>query len=317
MVKEVKISAYKKEFKPQWNNFITNSKNGVFLFYRNYMEYHADRFIDHSLVFFEGTKLVAVMPANVKDNLLYSHAGLTFGGIVSEYGMETQLMLKIFDKLVQYCESIGIKKIIYKAIPYIYHKAPSEEDLYALFRHNAKLTRRDVSSAIFMEKRAPFTKRRRWCVNKSKTAGLIVERSYAFKTFMDIEGDVLRRKYGVTPTHTSEEMQLLAERFPDNIKLFTASKADAVVAGVIIYESENVAHTQYIASTDEGKKLYATDYVLDFLINNFYTKKRYFDFGISTEKEGRCLNEGLIAQKEEFGASAVDYDSYELEIRKE
>ena len=39
-----------------------------------------------------------------------------------------------------------------------------------------------------------------------------------------------------------------------------------------------------------------------------------FDFGISTEERGTVLNEGLITQKEEFGASAVVYDVYELSL---
>jgi len=316
MVEELKILIYREELKPQWDNFITNSKNGVFLFYRDYMEYHADRFVDHSLMFFKGHKLVAVMPANIKDNVLFTHGGLTFGGIVSEYGMETQLMLEIFDKLVQYCEPVGIKKIIYKAIPHIYHKAPAEEDLYVLFRHNAKLIRRDVSSTIFLKERIPFSKGRGWCIKKSKIKGLEVKRSYDFKTFMAIEEENLRKKYNVRPTHTADEIQLLASRFPENIKLFTAHKDDTMYAGVIIYESKNVAHTQYIAATDEGKKLYATDLILDFLINDKYAKKKYFDFGISTEKEGKFLNVGLITQKEEFGARAVVYDTYELEIKE-
>ena len=90
---------------------------------------------------------------------------------------------------------------------------------------------------------------------------------------------------------------------------------DNMVAGVIVYESENVAHMQYIAANDDGKKLLSTDFIFDFLINEYYKNKKYFDFGISTEKEGRFLNIGLITFKEEFGARAVVYDTYELEVK--
>lgn len=312
--KTINVSIYKPDHKSLWDNFVSVSKNGFFLFNRDYMEYHSDRFVDHSLMFSKGPNLVAVMPANIEGDLLFTHDGLTFGGVVSGFQMGSRLMLEVFDKLVQYCKQANIRKVVYKPIPYIYHKVPAEEDLYALFRHNAKLTKRDVSSTIFMETRIPFTKSRRWCVNKSKTAGLTVVRSFDFKTFMAIEEDVLRKRYGVQPTHTAVEMQLLAERFPENIKLFAAFKSDVMIGGAVVYESENVAHTQYISSTNEGKKSCAADYVLDFLINEYYAKKRYFDFGKSTEKGGKYLNEGLIAQKEEFGARAVIYDTYELEI---
>lgn len=311
----VRIERYQPKYKSLWDKFIAESKNGVFLFFRDYMEYHSDRFTDFSLLFYDDNKLAAVMPANIKDDILFSHGGLTFGGVISDDKMKTPLMLEIFEALKEYLKTQGIKKLVYKAIPYIYHKVSAEEDLYALFLNDARLVRRDVSSTVFMKEKIAFSKGRKWAVKKSKSSGLDVRKSYDFKTFMAIEEDNLRSKYGVKPTHTAEEIQLLASRFPENIKLFAAYKNEIMVAGVIVYENRNVVHTQYIASTDEGKGLFASDLILDYLINEHYREKRYFDFGISTEKEGRFLNVGLITQKEEFGARAVVYDTYELDVR--
>jgi len=313
---ELKIVRYDGTQKSLWNEFITNSKNGVFLFYRDYMEYHSDRFTDFSLMFFDNNELIAVMPANIKDFVLFSHGGLTFGGIITDRKMKATLMLKIFDELTDYLRENRIKKIIYKAMPHIYHINPAEEDLYALFCYNAKLIRRDVSSAIYMRGSLPFDKKRRWGIKKGKKSGLEFKRSYDFETFINIEETNLK-KYNTKPTHTAEEIHLLASRFPQNIKLFTAHKDGKIVAGTIIYESNRkVAHTQYISASPEGKKLYALDLIFDYLINEYYKDKvDYFDFGISTEKEGRFLNVGLITQKEEFGARAVVYDTYEIEVR--
>lgn len=308
----MRTERYEPKYKLQWDEFIAKSKNGVFLFYRDYMEYHSDRFADNSIMFFDSNSLVAVMPANTRDNVLFSHGGLTFGGIISDQRMKTSLMLNMFDVLKQYLKTQGIIKIVYKAIPHTYHSVPAEEDLYALFLHNAKLARRDVSSTISLKEKMAFSKGRKWCIKKSKEQGLEIGRSHDFNAFMGIEEDLLRKKYGVKPTHTADEMQLLASRFPENIKLFTAHKDDEMVAGVIIYESKNVAHTQYIAATDEGKEVYAVDLILDFLINDYYASKKYFDFGISTENNGRYLNEGLIGHKEGFGARATVYDFYEV-----
>ncbi|MGB9915117.1 MAG: GNAT family N-acetyltransferase [Candidatus Bathyarchaeales archaeon] len=314
---KLKTCRYDAEYKLLWDEFIANSKNGCFLFYRDYMEYHSDRFKDFSLMFFDNNRLIAVMPANINDDFLFSHGGLTFGGIITDRKMRTPLMLKIFNVLKEHLKAEGIKRIIYKAIPHIYHIYPSEEDLYALFRYDAKLIRRDVSSTIFMREKLAFDKKRRWGVKKSKNANLEIKRSYDFETFMIIEEENLNKKYGIKPTHTADEMLLLADRFPGNIKLFTADKDGKMVAGTIIYESnKKVAHVQYISSTDEGKKLYALDAIFDYLINEYYKDKvEYFDFGISTEKEGKFLNVGLITQKEEFGARAVVYDTYEIEVQ--
>ncbi len=48
------------------------------------MDYHSDRFNDHSLVFTRKNRLIGLLPANIKDEALYSHGGLTFGGIISD-----------------------------------------------------------------------------------------------------------------------------------------------------------------------------------------------------------------------------------------
>lgn len=311
---ELKTVEYLKEKKQLWDEFITNSKNGNFLFYRDYMEYHSERFTDHSLMFYEKDNLVAVMPANIKDKTLSSHAGLTFGGIISNRRMKTPLMIKIFESMKEYLSEIGIRRIIYKTIPHIYHKIPAEEDLYTLFLNNAKLVRRDVSSTVFMKRKEAFTKGRRWCINKSKTNGLEIKRDYDFKIFMNIEKANLNEKYGVKPTHTPEEMHFLASKFPENIKLFSACIDGEMVSGTIVYESDTVAHTQYIASTEEGRKLYATDLIFDFLINDYYSEKEYFDYGISTENNGSYLNKGLIEYKESFGARSIVHDQYAIDF---
>ncbi len=273
------------------------------------MEYHSDRFLDSSLLFFESGALVAVMPANVADDIFYNHTGLTFGGIISDQKMKIALMLDLFDSLMEYLSQHRIKTIVYKPIPHIYHTVPAEEDLYALFRYGARLIRRDVSSAIVFDEPIPFSKSRRRGITLAKKSGITIKRTDDFEAFMSIVEDVLRSKYNVKPTHTSSEIASLAQKFPENIKLLAAYKDEIMLAGVIIYESGPVAHAQYIASNNTGKKLGATDLVFDSLITQYSTGKRYLDFGISTEKGGACLNRGLAANKEGFGARAITYDT--------
>lgn len=310
----IETIAYTGNQKREWNKFITNSKNGTFLFYRDYMEYHSERFTDHSLMFYDENDLIAVMPANIKNEILFSHGGLTFGGLIYNQKMKTSQMLDLFDSMKEYLRKLGIRQMVYKAIPYIYHKIPSEEDLYALFRNDARLVRRDVASAILMEKKLNFAKDKRQFIKRAKIGGLEVIRSYDFKAYMSIKEADLEKKYGLKPTHTPEEMDLLAKRFPENIKLFSVYINESMIAGVIVYECENVAHAQYLASTEKGKELHAADSIFGFLINDYYSGKKYFDFGIATEKEGKYLNKGLIDYKERFGGRAIVYDHYVVDI---
>ncbi len=310
----MQVVQYDSTYRQRWDDFNRAAKNGHFLFFRDYMEYHADRFRDGSLLFFEADKLVALLPGTIAGEQYVSHGGLTFGGFIIDRRMTAPRMLRLFDALVPALVERGLSTLVYKAIPHIYHQVPAEEDLYALFRHGATLIRRDISSTLALRARLPYTKGRKWSVNQGKKRGIVVAQSEDFARFMAIEEYVLGTRYGLKPVHSAEEIAMLAGKFPANIKLFAASLDEEMHAGVIVYENAQVAHAQYISSTDEGKGMGAADRIIDYLINEYYADKEYFDFGISTEQAGRYLNEGLIENKESFGARSVVYDFYELAL---
>jgi hypothetical protein len=311
----INVSRYENTDKTVWDEFIGSAKNGTFLFKRDYMEYHADRFIDCSLLFRdENEKLITVLPANLKNETLVSHGGLTFGGVVSGNRMKTPQMLEIFESLIRFARANNLRRIVYKAVPHIYHTQPAEEDLYALFRFGAQLVRRDVSTTIWTKERLSLSKGRKWTVNQTRKSKIEVRESSDFETFMRLEAEVLAAKYNVVPVHTAAEMKLLAGRFPKNIKLFGAFVGGEMLAGAIVYASLTVAHAQYLAANAEGKQAFALDAILQFLITDYYAEKRYFDFGISTERQGTYLNVGLIDFKESWGGRATVYDTYEIGI---
>jgi len=309
---QYEIIRYREEYKSIWNEFVANSKNGFFLFNRDYMDYHSDRFCDHSLMFFKDSRLIAILPANIEDNILYSHKGLTYGGIISDHKMKTLTMIDIFNVLKQYLKSHGIFRVIYKAIPYIYHLLPAEEDLYALYINNANLVKREPSSVIYLKEELKIGKKKLQGIKKSIKKGIEVKESNDYDSFMSILSKILEEKYDTYPTHTVEEIKMLASRFPENIKLYGAYLDDVMLAGIIGYESQKVLHAQYGANSDNGRKLKALESIYSYLFNS--SKKEIFDYGISTEKNGRYLNVGLIQQKEEYGARTVTYDTYEMEI---
>ena len=312
----MKIVKYTVEYKNNWNEFVNNCKNTHFFFQRDYMEYHSDRFEDFSLIVFDDNdKLIAILPANIKENILYSHQGLTFGGFLVDDKMKTETMLEIFELLKQFLKEKNIVKIVYKCIPYIYHIKPSEEDRYALFRNDAKLIRRDVTSTIDLTEQVRYSKGRKWTINKAKKELIETFESNDYEIFWELLTGVLESNHEAKPVHTLEEMKKLASLFPKYIKLFLSKKDERVVSGALIYENQNIVHTQYLANSEEGRELGALDLLIDYLIKDIYKNKKYFDFGISNEDAGRYLNTGLIAQKEGFGARAIVHDFYELEIK--
>lgn len=297
-----------------WDAFVDASKNGTFMLKRGYMDYHSNRFEDHSLMFYNDDELVALLPATLHGAELRSHGGLTYGGIITNLKMTVQLMLSIFEALKEYGTKEGIESIIYKRVPTIYYTYPSDEDLYALFRLSAKLIRRDISTTIYLPNRIRLSERRRRGVKKALKNGIVVKESFDYQTYIDLVSDVLRIHHSAKPVHTSTEISLLASHFPENIKLYAAYKDDKMLAGVLMFLTPKVAHAQYIANSETGRECGALDAVMDYLINECYSNIEYFDFGISTENDGLFLNEGLISQKQEFGGRAISYDFYELKF---
>jgi hypothetical protein len=311
---DVAIRRYAAAQAGEWDDFLDRAKNATFLFRRGYMDYHADRFSDHSLLFEHDGKLVAVMAANRRDGVLESHGGLSYGGVVCDARMSAELSLAIFEVLIDHLRASGFARLVYKAIPRIYHRYPADEDLYALFRAGARLVRRDVASTIDLAERYPLHKGRRWAVKRGQRNAIDVAESADFEAFMETEIRLLESKYGAKPVHSAAELRMLAERFPANIRLFTARRGGELLGGTVIYETPLVAHAQYIAATDAGRELGALDRLFAWLLDEVYAGKRYFDFGISTEQDGRVLNHGLIENKESWGARATVNDHYELDL---
>ncbi|MDB5580923.1 MAG: hypothetical protein JWR80_6099 [Bradyrhizobium sp.] len=311
----VKAIPYIPERQREWDDFVGAAKNGHFMFCRAYMDYHADRFPDASLMFYDARdRLVGLLPATADDGVLSSHAGLSFGGVISGHSMKVELMLELFAAMCAWLRERGIREIIYKPVPHIYHQVPAEEDLYALFRLGGRLIRRDVSAVIDRHARLPFSKGRAWSLKQAARSGLTVEECADFATFMVIEEDLLQARHGARPAHNAAELAMLAGRFPDNIRLFAARRGGEMLAGVVIYETAVVAHTQYIGANEEGRKLGALDLICQYLLSERYVSKHYFDFGISNEDDGLYLNSGLIRNKESYGARATVFDRYSLDL---
>lgn len=311
----MEIRRYRREDKELWNSFVSKARNATFLFDRNYMDYHDDRFDDNSFMFYYKGKLKAVLPANVAGDTLYSHQGLTYGGLLLDKKATVEDVLECFDSLNSWLRENGISKVVYKALPWIYQQYPSEEDLYALtWKCKAQLISRDISSSIVIDNKLKFAESRKSGIRKALSLNIEVGESNDVDGFWHILEDNLGNRYNAKPVHTSSEMKLLMSRFPNNIRLYVAKMNGEIVGGTLIYVTPQVVHTQYISASVEGKKHGALDLLFDYIINKVYANCRYFDFGKSTEQGGAYLNEPLIFQKEGFGGRGVCYDWYQWEL---
>lgn len=307
------LKKYAADQQPVWDAFVKESKNGLFLFERGYMDYHSDRFTDHSLLCYNGEELIALLPANrTASGELWSHQGLTYGGFVIGKRMTAGGMLELFEALKTHCRQEGIHTVYYKAIPYFYHQLPAGEDLYALFREGAVCYRRDASSLIYTGNRIGYGKGTKASLSKGRKAQLRVTVSEDYETFMEIEEEILRTRYNTQPTHSRTEIKLLASCFPNNIQLYLVYQNTTCMGGTITFNTEQVMHTQYIAINEAGRANGALDTLVNYLLQEKLEGRSFFSFGTSTEDGGRYLNEGLMRNKESFGARTAVLDFYKF-----
>lgn len=312
-MKNYTVRLYQKDDFELWNAFIDKAKNATFLFHRHFMEYHNDRFTDYSLIIESDTKWVAVLPANRVENKVFSHQGLTYGGLIYDDKLKLTAVIDVFKAVLIYLEQQNCSKVHIKLVPPFYADAAAEELNYALFLADAKLTRRDACAVINLQRSYSFSKDRLRGIVKGKKCNLEVREEPNFELFWnEILIPNLAENFQANPVHSWQEMTKLQRYFPENIRQFNVYHNDKIVAGTTIFESKNVAHSQYISGNSEKALLGSVDFLHHYLLTEVFQNKDFFDFGISNENQGKNLNEGLCYWKQSFGANISVQDFYEV-----
>lgn len=297
-----------------WNEFITKAKNATFLFHRNFMEYHKDRFDDYSMMVFCNDKLVSVIPANRVEDRVYSHQGLTYGGFVLDKKIKLGDVIEIAKTVVKFLFDNKISKFQLKLIPSIYNDYFSEEIEYCMFLMQSKLIRRDCLSVIDLKSNYLVSKTRKECIRKGIRNKVIIKEENNFEKFWsEILIPNIKLKHNSSPVHSVDEIAMLQKLFPQNIRHFNAYFNDEIVAGSTIFVTNKVAHPQYISGNSKKNEIGSLDILYHHLITNVFKEKAYFDFGPSHENEGRNINNGILFWKESFGAKTTVQDFYEVE----
>jgi len=275
------------------------------------MEYHKDRFTDHSLLVFKEEKLIAVLPANLVGKELHSHQGLTYGGLVFKDNLKLKQVLEVFQSILKYLDSQSILELNLKVLPKIYSQLPNDEINYLAFITKAELTRRDSLSVINTSASIKFSKDRIDGVKRGLKHNLEVKEVDNCAAFWnEILIPNLSAKHQTNPVHTLEEITLLKAKFSDRIRQFNVYHNNQIVAGTTIFETEHVAHSQYISGNSDKNMLGSLDFLHNYLLKEIFAEKPYFDFGISNENQGQNINEGLQYWKEGFGARTIVQDFY-------
>jgi len=306
----VEIRRYAPEAATEWDRLVDNSRNGLFLFRRGYMDYHADRFEDLSAMAYVDGQVAAVLPVSIdlETGLAYSHGGLTFGGPVFRKDLRGDVALDAIEAMLGALQGWGATELEVRLLPQFLASYPSGEADYALWRRGFTLVRRDLTSIVPLADNIGHNTSKKQAIAKAVKAGLTVGEG-SMDAFHALLSEVLGWRHGVRPVHTAEELQLLWKRFPNDVMLRSVEQDGEMLAGVLVYRYPTAWHTQYMAASPNGRQ----DGALDLIIASLIDEAReagadWLSFGTSTTGQGRELNEGLLWQKESFGARSVTHD---------
>lgn len=282
------------------------------------MEYHKDRFEDFSLLILNDQQIVALLPANYdKNKNIVSHGGLTFGGLITVAQDKPINSLIYLKAILHFLNEHGVNKMLYKQPPMFYNTCSQDEIEYAIFLANGNLIRLDTAFAIDNSQEVfTYQERRRRAIKKAQKLGVEIKESDSFQDFWnEILVPNLSQRFGVKPVHSLDEITELSKNNPNKIRQFNAYLNGEIFAGTTIFETPLVAHAQYISAKIEGRKNGAIDLLFNDLINGIFSDKKYFDFGIVNENDGKTINRGLWDWKEGFGAKVFAHRFYEIETK--
>ena len=281
------------------------------------MDYHQDRFEDFSLMIYKNDKLIAVFPANISEGKVYSHQGLTYGGLVVNSILKLKDYTACFQAVLLHCKANKINHLQIKELPSIYSAFPNDDMQYLMFILEANLIRRDVLSVLTLNHKLKISKDRIAGNKRAKKQELIVKEVQRFDAFWnEILIPNLKAKHAVNPVHSLDEIKKLKNKFPKEIRQFNVYKNDVLVAGTTVFETKYVAHSQYISGNIDKNISGSLDFLHIHLIENVFAHKTYFDFGVSNENQGKNINQGLNYWKEGFGARTITQDFYEIDVNK-
>ena len=309
---------YTTEYKKLWNQQLSESPNSNFIFNREYMDYHSDRCTDRSMIVFENNTPVALFPANIDEkNNLFSHKGLTFGGLIPLRIISTKSSLLIFKSLLSKLKELGIETVWYRPMPQPFRSFDFFEEEYALYKINAKLIRREMTSSIKLYEDLRWDSERKREVNVLKRKGEIhLKKSNDCTIFWEeVLKPNLNNKFGANPIHTIEEFNLLMQRFPEKIELWEVWDQNNILAGMTFFISNQVAHAQHTSATPIGKKTKVLSFLISEKMRDYKEKGiSYFNLGTSSEDGIFDFNWNLLFWKKTFGAIGYKQDTYLIEL---
>ncbi len=318
----MKVVEYKPDMVDIWENFVASSSNGTIFHTQRFLSYHPpERFRQRHLMFYDGKKLIAVVPGvqwyEGKKVIYISHKGASYGGFVIKDGLGIKDALELVGTFLWWCRAKGYNEIILTQTPQIYYSKPNNHIDFSLIVNGATFLKRELTSVVRIlgsidENFAQFRQETRTATRKAIRGGVSVSISEDFDKFYEILENNLSMRHNVKPTHTLEELKFLHHLFPSDIILWCAYYNNSPIAGVVTFKTNNdVILAFYISHKEQYQSLRPINIlfyrIIEWCIENGI---KYLDFGTYTLNMEPNL--GLAYFKEGFGAVGIFRDTYRI-----
>jgi hypothetical protein len=321
----VDVERYQLDDRSRWEKFVALAENGTIFHRQRFLSYHpADRFQSHHLFFRKKNRLLALLPAVVREQdgcrTLISHAGASYGGFVLRPRLGIRECHLLVEALLRYAENQGFDRLVLTPPPVFYSVSLSNAIDFCLIKNGFSYLKRELTSAVPLpaegqEIFTSFKSEARTATRKAVKLGVTIEESDDYAAFYEILRQNLRMRHDVAPTHTLEEILQLKKLFPDEIRLFCAHRDGRPLAGVVLFVcNPQVILAFYISHRDEFQKYRPVNLLFHHIMNwGCQRDYRYLDFGTFTlDMEP---NWGLGKFKETFGARGIFRDTYVLDMK--
>ena len=275
------------------------------------MDYHSNRFEDFSILIYKNKSLVGLIPANRSKNTIYSHQGLTYGGLLLENNFNAIFSKELMAVVKKFYKDNGIVDFQLKSYPSSYPQFDSTP-FFSFFKNSkTNIITTHKSLAIDFSKKVKIHKTKLKHQRKGLEYGLEIRLDNDFKTFWtEVLTPMLEDRFQTKPVHSLEEIEQLHSFFPSKILQYNVYLKDKILGGITIYNKGSVVKSQYSATTLEGQKNYAIDVLFLYLIEHFKNSgAQFFCMGTVTTNDTLGYNPGLLKQKLELGC-----DIYEQQI---
>ena len=277
------------------------------------MEYHSDRFEDYSLLVFEDEKLISIFPANRVENTVFSHQGLTYGGFVFENNVTTSEIKLVVLELLSFLKENNFKTLKIKEIVSIYCSDCYKEINSFLIENNAEIVSKKMNLAIDFKSDFKVSKSKLKHFKRISSVGLEIKKEDDLSTFWnEVLIPRLDKKFSSKPVHSIDEISNLKVKFSENIYQYNVYLDDEILAGITVFKTKKIIKSQYGATTENGEKYRALDFLYINLINEFKDEFDFFDMGTVDDDSELGYNIGLFNQKKELGCDVFEQNFYEL-----